>query len=103
MASTPSAPTASATTKPEDYADLDIACGRKVDRQSKVSERSMDRHHGYLGWIVSYYAGSWRFGHDKPKEIDTTEEDGSPNCIQSFLNVKLEVEYLTEMVRLATK
>jgi choline dehydrogenase-like flavoprotein len=92
--------------KPEDYADLDIACGRKVDRQSKVSERSLDRHHGYLGWIVNYYAGSWRFGRKKAEEFAEDRsmiECREKNAIQSFLEVNLEVEYLTEMVRLATR
>ena len=40
----------------------------------------------------------WRVHHFNLRYIHSGE-----GCIQSFLNVKLEVEYLTEMVRLATK
>jgi hypothetical protein len=85
----------------EDYADLDATLGRKVERASKVSEGQLKRHHGYLGWIVSSYAGSWRFG-QKKQDPDEPNDPG-PNAIQSMLEVKAEVEYLEELLRLATE
>jgi hypothetical protein len=85
----------------EDYADLDIVLGRKVERASKVSEGQLERAHSYLGWIVKTYAGSYRFGLPKRESEETVVHEPRPNAIQSMLEVKAEVEYLEELLSLA--
>jgi|WetSurMetagenome_2_1015567.scaffolds.fasta_scaffold74787_2 hypothetical protein len=82
---------------PEDYRDLDEAVGRKVERASKVGRAKQDRADGYLGWIVKTYTGSYRYGHKR--EAVEPMEQGS-NAIQSYLEVKANVPYLEELVRL---
>jgi hypothetical protein len=87
----------------EDYADLDAACGRKVERLSKVSEGQRERANGYLGWVLKQYAGSWyRFGRERKQET-LPALDKSPNTVQDFLLAKADVEMLETMVQLVTR
>lgn len=81
-----------------DYRILDAACGRKVERESKLSKGRLDRSDGYLGYIVRTYAGSWRAlgGQKFPKDLTVY-----PTAIETFLEVKARTEYLAELVRLA--
>ena len=89
----------------EDYAILDTALGFKVTRQSKLTARNLAN--GYLAYIVWNY-GKTTTGYCSPnwdhhKYINTSDlEPGEvrETAITSCLNVKAEVEYWAEMVRL---
>ena len=91
---------------PEDYALLDGVIGRKVDRESKVSHRTLDCHHGYLGWIVSTYGGSCKFNQGTRKERESAQKEWDTRekpegRISVAMRLRGEVDHLTEMVRLA--
>lgn len=99
----------------QDYAELDAVIGRKVERQSKISDRYLES--GYLHWFVKRYAGSWRFNVKMPKSPATSEEtrpnlgfagckpfyeprSNQFNAAQAFLGAKADLEYWQEMARL---
>lgn len=85
-----------------DYAELDAVLGRKVERASKISDKALERSNGYLGYIVRHETQSWRFGVRKDK-AELEERYERPNAIQSFQEVKAEVDYLEELYLLAVE
>ena len=88
-----------------DYAILDAAMGCKVPRLSTVTARNLGN--GYLAYLVWNY-GKTTTGYCSPnwthhKYVNTSDlEPGEvrETAIMSCLNVKAEVEYWAEMVRL---
>jgi hypothetical protein len=80
----------------KDYAALDTAVGRKVERSSKVSDAVKDRNHGYLGYIVKTYAGSWRYAFKKT-EGNESERYTAPNMIAEYQRARADLDFWREM------
>lgn len=79
----------------QDYSELDAACGHRVKRESQLPKRFTY----LLEWIVRFEAfGTWE--KYKPETPEIPEPRVS--SIQTYMEMRLEMEYWQEMERLAS-
>lgn len=85
----------------EDYAELDLAAGRRALRASELS--AQQKEVGYLPTIARVYAGCWapkRVGARSPRSTPAVSSASTRNLIHDCLAARIDREYWEEMVRL---